>query len=547
MGAKIINIASALSRMASLQPDVPAIYVPTGRGGYSHATYRELDEHSDAIARGLAAYGIGRGVRTVLMVKPSLEFFALTFGIFKAGAVPVVIDPGIGLKHLKKCLATAKPQAFIGIPVAHAARAILGWGRPTVSRFVTVGRRWFWSGETLEHLTARGRTLETPALAPTLGEDIAAILFTSGSTGPPKGVIYTHANFAAQVEAIRQLYGIEPGEVDLPTFPLFALFDPALGMTTVVPEMDPTRPADVDPAKIISAIKRFGVSNIFGSPALLNRVGRYGRAHGTKLDTVRRVISAGAPVPATVIETFLEMLHQDAQIFTPYGATESLPVASISSREILGTTRRCTDEGMGVCVGKPVASIDLRIIEITDEAISSLGDAKEAGLGEIGEILVGGPQVTSEYVNAPKHNEIAKIDEGERVLHRMGDLGYLDEEGRLWFCGRKSHRVILADQTLYTVPCEGVFNVHEQVFRSALVAVERAGEVVPVLCVELEKNAAANETRRIEDELKEIGGKFAHTRMINIFLFHPKFPVDIRHNAKIGREKLALWAAKQIR
>ena len=126
-------------------------------------------------------------------------------------------------------------------------------------------------------------------------DDIAAILFTSGSTGVPKGAVYTHGNFLAQVELLKETYGIEPGEIDLPTFPLFALFDPALGMSAVIPEMDPTRPANVDPEKILGAIQRYGVTNTFGSPALLHRVGSYGAAHGVKLPTLRRVISAGAP------------------------------------------------------------------------------------------------------------------------------------------------------------------------------------------------------------------------------------------------------------
>ena len=188
---------------------------------------------------------------------------------------------------------------FIGIPKAHAARTILGWARSTVRTKITVGKRLFWGGQTLRDVEQSGADADPAAVANTGADDIAAIVFTSGSTGPPKGVVYRHSNFAAQVDAIREAYGVERGWVNLPTFPLFALFDPALGMTTVVPEMDPTRPARVDPEKIISPIREFGVTTMFGSPALLDTVGRYGQKNGVKLPTIRRVISAGAPPAVT--------------------------------------------------------------------------------------------------------------------------------------------------------------------------------------------------------------------------------------------------------
>jgi acyl-coenzyme A synthetase/AMP-(fatty) acid ligase len=280
------------------------------------------------------------------MVKPSLELFALTLALFKLGAVPVMVDPGIGVRRMRRCLAESEPEAFIGVPEAHAARVVLGWARGTARISVTVGRRWFWGGPTLSELAARGRGGEPFAVAETGDDEAAAILFTSGSTGPPKGVVYQHGNFAAQVEAVRGLGTIERGEVDLPTFPLFALFDPALGMSAVIPEMDPTRPGDVDPRRIIEAAEEFGATNMFGSPALLDTVGRYGADHGVKLSTLRRVISAGAPVPAAVMKRFLGMLPQGAEVLTPYGATECLPVACISSREVLAETAARTDAGL---------------------------------------------------------------------------------------------------------------------------------------------------------------------------------------------------------
>ena len=541
--AAIVNIAGHLPEMAQLQPDTPAIIFPRKNRSL---TFRELNSLSDRIAHGLAAYGIGRGVRTVLMVTPGPEFFAITFALFKAGAVPVLIDPGLGVRNLKKCLAEAEPYAFIGIPTAHVARLLFGWGKGTLRTFVTVGRRLFWEGTTLANLIEKQPLLPFP-LAPTERDDVAAILFTSGSTGPPKGAVYSHGNFAAQVEALRHVYNIEPGEIDLPTFPLFALFAPALGMTAVIPEMDFTRPGSVNPRKILTAIEDYGVTTMFGSPALINRVGRYGAEHGKRLLSLQRVISAGAPVPAAVLERFMGMLNQGAEIFTPYGATEALPVCSIGSNEILGKTRRITDAGGGICLGRPVDGVRLDIIEISEEPIPVWHDSLRVPSGKIGEIVVQGEQVTQGYYNRPTADRLAKIADqaSGRLFHRMGDLGYKDDEGRIWFCGRKSHRVAASDETLFTIPCEAVFNTHPGVFRTALVGVGEPGRQLPVLCVELEKCAKVDRAK-VRLELLAIGSAHAHTHGITTILFHPAFPVDIRHNAKIFREKLAIWAARRL-
>lgn len=547
-----VNISSCLTDMARRQPHSLAIIFPEGRDrcgrvSYTHYTFSQLDRESDRIAAGLEGAGIGRGVRTALMVTPSLEFFALTFALFKAGAVPVLIDPGIGAGNIGKCLAEAEPAAFIGIPKAHLARILLGWGKATIRINVTVGRRYGWSGTTLDRIrTEAGDVSYSPAL--TGRDETAAILFTSGSTGSPKGAVYTHGNFAAQVDLLRSLYNIRPGEIDLPTFPLFALFAPALGMTAVIPDMDFTRPAQVDPRKIVEAVENCGVTTMFGSPALINRVGRYGKEHGVTLPSLRRVISAGAPVPPAVLETFSAMLPPEAEIFTPYGATEALPVCSIGSREILRETRGITDAGGGTCVGRPAPGIRLEIISISDEPVPTWDDSLRVPQGTIGEFAVQGPQVTSAYFNRPEATVLAKITDPATggFLHRMGDIGGMDDRGRIWFCGRKAHRVITPTETLFTIPCEAVFNTHPQVFRTALVGVGEAGEQLPVLCVELEKGVTANQ-ETIAAELREIARSHLHTVTIDTFLFHPAFPVDIRHNAKIFREKLAVWAAEILR
>jgi acyl-CoA synthetase (AMP-forming)/AMP-acid ligase II len=547
------NIAAALPRIAAERPDAIAIRCPSGTradGSVDYGialTYRDLDSRSDRIAAALAAAGIVRGTRTALMVRPSPELFLLMFALFKAGAVPVLIDPGIDRRALKQCLDEAAPEAFVGIPLAHAARVLLGWARRSVRITVTVGRRWFWGGHTLDDLLERHR--DAPfALAETAADEVAAILFTSGSTGVPKGVTYRHRHFVAQVEMLRSAFGIEPGGVDLPTFPPFALFDPALGLTSVIPDMDPTRPAQADPRRIIDAIRRFGVTQMFGSPALLDTLSRHGEAQGLRLPGLKRVLSAGAPVPPAVVARMQAMLDEDADIWTPYGATECLPVAIIEGRE-LRATRSATEAGAGTCVGRPVAPNQVRIIAIDDAALPVWEQVRELPTGEIGEITVAGPSVTDEYFRRPAATALAKVrervaDGSERIVHRMGDLGYFDETGRLWFCGRKTQRVETVHGALYTEQVEPVFNAHPEVRRTALVGLGERGAQQAVLCVELEPGIADAARERIEAELLNLGARQAHTARVQRLRFHPKFPVDIRHNAKIGREQLARWVGK---
>jgi acyl-CoA synthetase (AMP-forming)/AMP-acid ligase II len=540
-----VNVARRLAGFASARPHAVAVAaaLQRSRGGkrYATATFAELEADSDAIARGLRAWGVPVGARLALLVKPSVEFVTLVFALLKAGVVQILIDPGMGRKNLIRCLEETKPEGFVAVPAAQAIRTVLGRRFPRARWNVTVGgRRWFWDGKTLDEIRALGTRHELP-LTETKADDPAAIIFTTGSTGPPKGVLYKHGNFDRQVEEIRDRYAIAPGETNLACFPLFGLFNAAMGVTTVVPDMDASRPAAVDPRKIITAVHDWSATQSFASPAVWNKVSTYCVANKVALPTLRAAYSAGAPVPPQVLERTLSCLALGARMHTPYGATEALPIATIEAREVLDETRHAWAAGRGTCVGTKFPGIEWRVVKIVDGPICTIDRAEVLPSGEIGELIVRGPVVTERYVTRVEANATAKIHDGRGYWHRMGDAGYLDDRDRFWFCGRTAHRVQTATGTLFTDPVEGIFNQHPLVFRSALVGVGPIGKQRPTVIVELRRDVRVD-TARLMEELRQLSNEHETTRMIETFLVHPAFPVDIRHNSKIFREKLAVWA-----
>ncbi len=626
------NIARHLPLMAARQPDRPALKIPRGRTpngdiDYLTLTFAELDAEVSAWAARITAAGVKTDDRVLVMVRQGLPLIAAAFALFKIGAVPVVIDPGMGLKSFLTCVERTQPRALLGIPLARILSRVFR------KKFRSVAIRIPASGNPTARLSASGispLTLHSSPLVTRSATDLAAILFTSGSTGAPKGVCYEHGMFEAQVRLIREAYDIQPGEVDLPMLPIFALFNPALGMTTIVPEIDPARPAAVDPAKIVQAIRQENVTNSFGSPTLWNKIGDHCIQKNITLPTLRRVLCAGAPVPETLWENSRHFLTH-GQLHSPYGATEALPIASVSAEEMTfqgpstksqedsasplepGTSTPATAQYRsvadtsqspfsressesfhpspltphssappgGACVGRAIPGIEIRIIAITDGPIASIEDTRELPRGEIGEIIVRGPVVTKAYDALPEATAAAKIQTpnsklqknpsaqnpshaspskqpsnfgvwpltfdissgGEAaVWHRMGDCGYLDADGRLWFCGRKVERVRTATGPLFTEPCERVFRRHPQVARCALIGLGVSENQLPAVVIQPREKLSPSAKTALARELHILAAAHPVTAAITRFYFHDNFPVDVRHNAKIHRLTLAKWA-----
>jgi olefin beta-lactone synthetase len=545
------NIARHLTAMARAQPDTPALKIPRGRTGdgridYLTLTFAELDAEVDAWVQELRQRGVAQGDRVLLMVRQGLPLIAAAFALFKHGAVPVVIDPGMGLKSFLSCVRRSRPRALLGIPLArilsHVCRGAFSSVQVRIPASGNPLARRLSAAAAGAGSKSQREVFPTAEVAST---DLAAVLFTSGSTGAPKGVCYEHGMFAAQVELIRATYDIRPGEIDLPMLPIFALFNPALGMTTVVPEIDPSRPASVDPAKIVQAVRQENVTNSFGSPTLWNKIAGYCSEAGTTLPSLKRVLCAGAPVPASLWQASAQFLPS-GKLHSPYGATEALPISTIASDQVDSGSVR------GACVGRAVAGLEIKVIEILDQPIRALSEVRELEAGEIGELIVRGAAVTQRYDDLAEATAAAKIpasagEADQRAWHRMGDCGYKDSAGAIWFCGRKVERVETAQRTLFTEPCEQVFRSHPQVERCALVGLGPRGAQTPALVVQLRKQAGRPTTSAnvVAAELRERARAHAHTAGITQFFFHPNFPVDVRHNAKIHRLTLARWAATQ--
>ncbi len=541
------NIARHLPLMAARQPDHPAVKIPRGRigaGGIDYLTlsFRELDAEVDAWAAKLTARGVQRGDRVLVMVRQGLPLIAAAFALFKLGAVPVIIDPGMGRKSFLACVARSRPRVLLGIPLAQVMSHVFR------SAFASVEIRVWISGSPTARAPQSKIENQKSKMVSSAATDLAAVLFTSGSTGAPKGVCYEHGMFEAQVRLIRETYSIQPGEVDLPMLPIFALFNPALGMTTIVPEIDPSRPATVDPEKIVRAIRQENVTNTFGSPTLWRIISRHCLRNNLTLPSVKRVLMAGAPVPPGLFAD-LQKILPNGTAHSPYGATESLPVASISATEVLGETAAATAAGKGTCVGRPVPGIQVKIIAITDEPLAEI---QELPVGEIGEIIVSGPVVTKTYDQLPEATALAKINDPQSAIangasaiwHRLGDVGYLDALGRLWFCGRKAERVETNHGPLYTEQVEPVFNAHPAVARTALIATGHDGRRPAIVVEPVSRDVVATPSlrRKLVRELRELGAAHPHTDLIRLAYLHPHLPVDVRHNAKIHRLTLARWA-----
>lgn len=537
------NLSYHLDYWAKIQPEKKAVTFPFNQN-YIHYSFSELNAKIHGLAFYLTYCGVKPKDKVLLFVKPSLDFSATVFALFKIGAVPILIDPGMGKNNLLKSIEQVRPRVLIAESVVFLLKHFYQKAFSSIELSFSVGVK-------LNADYSLKNSPPTNEIFPSYknqDDEMVAILFTSGGTGSPKGVVYTQKIFETQIEKLQEMFQLKSSDIDCPGFPLFSLFTIAMGMTSCIPDMNPSKPAKANPKKLVKNILDSKATFIAGSPAIWEKVGLYCYEEKIQLPSVKYLVMFGAPVRSELHELFRDILPHGTT-YTPYGATESLPVACISGKEVLQKTAPLTKLGKGTCVGKPVNGTKIIIIETSDIPEVHLSKHKMKLVGEVGEILVQGDVVTREYFEQPKENKLSKIpDEKDEksFWHRIGDVGYLDEEGQLWFCGRKTHRVESTKLgTLYPIPCEAIFNQHPEVKRSALVALSKNGEIVPGIIVERHDHLMTMhhvKMKKFKDELLELGNKHAHTKMIQDIFLYDYFPVDVRHNIKIDRLKLRDWA-----
>jgi acyl-CoA synthetase (AMP-forming)/AMP-acid ligase II len=544
-----VDIADRVRRVAAEDPTrVALIHARAGRDGRlrtTRHTYRELSDRAESLAVGLREIGVREGTLCSFMVPPGIDAMVLGIALWRIGAVVVGIEPhSHGLRRVARCLAKVGPEVFFGTPRAHAARLAFGWGRGTVHTNIVVGRVPLPGMRTLRSLERH------PAPADPQGAlidpaDPAVIAFTTGSTGAPKPTVLRQRNLAAMMALVLRHWDLGDGRdvVDMPTFPMFWIIGLSAGGTVVVPPMDFTMkgPGDADPARLVRTIEECGVTSMFASPALLTNLARYAKDHDTTLG-LRRIVAGGAEVPGPLFAAVRDVLRPGGEIYSDYGATEAIPVTEIAGAEVVTDTWNATERGAGVCVGRPLPGVDIRIVAIDDDDIADWSAATELPAGEIGEVVARSPHISENYYEQPTADAANKIPDGDGSWHRLGDTGYLDDQGRLWVCGRRSHRVVSDRGTTYPLCCEPVFNAHPAVARSALVGVADGARTRPVICVELELTPDAGvavDHARVEADLLALARSHRATDLVERVHFMDRLPVDRRHNAKIDRPRIA--------
>lgn len=536
----------------------PAI-VELGPAGPRPVSWADLAERVREVAAGLAAAGVRRGERVALLVPPGRDLTVAIYACLRMGAVIVVADAGLGVRGMHRALRASAARHLVGIDRALLAGRVLGWAPHRIAATRAGGSRGRVLGRVLaaEHslaeLAALGRAqLDRGAPPPDEPgpDDEAAVVFTSGSTGPAKGVVYRHRQLAAAREALLAAFPVQEGDHLVAAFAPFALFGPALGVTSAVPDMDVTAPRTLTAAALADAAAAVRATAVFASPAALANVIRTGDgvspAGREALGRVRLLISAGAPVPPGTLTEVLRLMPA-AVAHTPYGMTEVLPVTDVTLEQVLAA-----GPGNGVLVGRPVPGTEVLVAPL-DEQGQATGEPT-AKPDQTGEILVRAGHVKDRYdqlwwterssrLGADTAGAGAGAGGGTAGWHRTGDVGHLDADGLLWVEGRLAHVLTTADGLVTPVGVEQRVETIPAVRRAAVVGVGPAGRQQVVVVAETEP--AAGRGGLADPELTGQVRACAGVPVAAVLVV-PGLPTDIRHNAKIDRVAVGRWAGRVL-
>jgi len=506
-------------------------------GAERSVTFSELADDVSRIAAGLIAVGVSAGDRVALLVPPGIDLAACLYGAWRAGAVVVLVDAGLGARGIGRALKGADPAYLIGDPIAIAAARTLRWPGVRISTAPenTAMRATLGVEHTLDEIRAGGEAAAEPPHPS--ADDIAAVGFTSGATGPAKGVVYRHRQLEAQRDALTSLFNIGSDDRLVAAFGPFALFGPAMGIASAVPDMKVTSPGSLDAAALGKAAVAIDATLVFASPAAIRNVvataGNMSPREVEALHGVRLLMSAGAPVPAATLHAARPMMPH-AEMHSPYGMTEVLPVADISLADL-----DVTPEGDGVCVGTPVDGVEVAIAPIDGTATAS--ETLTTEHGTTGEVCIRAPHMRDGYDKLWATEEAASRPRG---WHRSGDVGHLDGEGRLWIEGRIGHVVTTPAGPVTPVGIEHAAGEIPGVALAAVVGVGPAGTQQVVVVVETE--SPRRRSGLADTGLAASVRKAASPVDVAAVLVVPSIPVDKRHNSKIDRTRIARWAERVL-
>lgn len=493
-----------------------------------HTSFADLHDRVMGLASGLGQLGVRPGDRVALLVPPSIELFTAVYGCWRAGAITVIADRGLGLRGLGRAVRGAHVDWVIGPPQALAAARAMRWA-PRARTIAVGGRAVLGADATLDELVASVAPLPPEPRA----DDMAAVLYTSGATGPAKGVRYRHGQLAAQRDALAAVYGITTHDRLVAAFAPFALYGPALGITSTIPDVDVTKPGTLTADALGAACASIDATIVFAAPAALANVLRTSSVPDPRLADVRLVLSAGAPVPIATLRSTAERCPS-ARLHTPYGMTECLPVADVSLEQI-----EAAGSGAGVCVGAAVPGAEVMVVPLGFDRGDTVRPLAE---GQMGEVLVRAPWVSDGYDQLWRTEHDARpVDDDGHTWHRTGDVGHLDADGLLWIEGRSVHVVHAVAGPITPVPVEVEIERLDGIERVAAVGVGPVGCQQLVVVVE---HPAGQDG--LADEALSTRVRVAATPPVAAVLTVASLPVDIRHNTKIDRSAVAAWASRVL-
>ncbi|WOF22613.1 alpha/beta fold hydrolase [Microbacterium betulae] len=502
-------------------------------------SWRLLDDRVRSIAAGLHRIGVRRGDRVSLLVPPGATLTAAIYACLRIGAVVVVADAGLGVRGLTRAVRGAWPAYIIGERAGLAAARVLGWPGVRISAPALTGaaRRALGVSHTLAELAELGAGAVLPA-APAPDER-AAVLFTSGSTGPAKGVVYTHGQLSALRDTLAAHFQVTRESGLVTGFAPFALLGPAFGTLSVTPDMDVSAPRTLTARAVAAAARESDAEIVFLSPAaILNVVATAGELTAPDREALARVrtfLSTGAPVGRALLESTNGIMPH-AVAHTPYGMTECLLVTDIT---LDGIRAAETAPDRGVCVGTPIGENRVLVSALDADGAATGSPSGEPGV--LGEVVVSAPHLKHGYDRLWLTDREAARDlpqDGGR-WHRTGDIGHLDAQGRLWVEGRLPHVIVTADGPVAPVGPEQEAERLGAVRRAAVVGIGPHGLRQAVAVVETlpsttrpglaSPDLAADVRRAVSLPLVAV-------------LAVPQLPTDIRHNSKIDRTRLSGWA-----